>query len=251
VRDAWRASGSRSSAYEVARLPPDRHRRRVDGGADARRVHHRLARRDDDGARRRAGRRRAGRLSGPPRGGGRARPAAGRLARSARHGQLRAEGVGCRKRFQDRDLYVHKPDDHADADNAGRVPRARAGESGASCPAPPGPTALFIPLRGISRIAVEGQPFHDADADAALLEGLRETLGPNVRGTRAGPGRERRAVSRWRWRTGSTSWSRRGDDTRRGARAASGRRSKRASRSSAPGPARACLRSAPRPAAAT
>jgi len=29
-------------------------------------------------------------------------------------------------------------------------------------------------------IAVEGQPFHDADADAALLAGLRETLAPSV-----------------------------------------------------------------------
>ena len=29
-------------------------------------------------------------------------------------------------------------------------------------------------------IATEGQPFHDPEADAALLEGLRETLGSNV-----------------------------------------------------------------------
>ena len=29
-------------------------------------------------------------------------------------------------------------------------------------------------------IAVEGQVFHDPEADAALLDGLRETLGPNV-----------------------------------------------------------------------
>ena len=43
-----------------------------------------------------------------------------------------------------------------------------------------GPVALYVPLRGISMIAVEGQVFHDPDADAALLDGLRETLGPNV-----------------------------------------------------------------------
>src|SRR5439155_4881908 len=43
-----------------------------------------------------------------------------------------------------------------------------------------GSTALFVPLRGLSMIAVEGQPFHDAEADAALLEGLRETLDPSV-----------------------------------------------------------------------
>jgi uncharacterized protein (UPF0261 family) len=39
---------------------------------------------------------------------------------------------------------------------------------------------LYVPLRGISMIAVDGQPFHDADADAALLEGLRETLASHV-----------------------------------------------------------------------
>jgi uncharacterized protein (UPF0261 family) len=43
-----------------------------------------------------------------------------------------------------------------------------------------GPVTLFVPLRGISLIAVEGQVFHDPDADAALLAGLRETLDPGV-----------------------------------------------------------------------
>jgi uncharacterized protein (UPF0261 family) len=43
-----------------------------------------------------------------------------------------------------------------------------------------GPTALFVPLRGVSLIATEGQPFYDPEADAALLEGLRETVGSNV-----------------------------------------------------------------------
>ena len=43
-----------------------------------------------------------------------------------------------------------------------------------------GPTALFVPLKGVSMIAVEGQPFHDPEADAALLDGLRETLGDEV-----------------------------------------------------------------------
>ncbi len=43
-----------------------------------------------------------------------------------------------------------------------------------------GPTVLFVPLRGVSAIAVEGQPFHDPAADAALLEGLHEALAPSV-----------------------------------------------------------------------
>jgi uncharacterized protein (UPF0261 family) len=43
-----------------------------------------------------------------------------------------------------------------------------------------GPTALFVPLRGVSMIATEGQPFHDRDADRALFSAVRENLGPNV-----------------------------------------------------------------------
>ena len=43
-----------------------------------------------------------------------------------------------------------------------------------------GPTALYVPLRGVSMIAVDGQPFHDPAADEALLAGLRETLAPQV-----------------------------------------------------------------------
>jgi uncharacterized protein (UPF0261 family) len=43
-----------------------------------------------------------------------------------------------------------------------------------------GPTALFVPLRGVSMIATEGQPFHDPAADDALFSAVRENLGPNV-----------------------------------------------------------------------
>jgi uncharacterized protein (UPF0261 family) len=53
-------------------------------------------------------------------------------------------------------------------------------EIGAKLSAATGPTALYIPLDGVSMIAVDGQPFHDADADAALLRGLHETLDGNV-----------------------------------------------------------------------
>ena len=83
------------------------------------------------------------------------------------------------ERFQGRNLYVHNPTItlmRTTPDECRELGR-RIGRklSGAK-----GPTALFIPLRGVSMIAVEGQPFHDAEADAALLEGLRETLGSNV-----------------------------------------------------------------------
>jgi uncharacterized protein (UPF0261 family) len=43
-----------------------------------------------------------------------------------------------------------------------------------------GPTALFVPLRGISMIAIEGQPFYDPMADDALFSAVREGLSPSV-----------------------------------------------------------------------
>jgi uncharacterized protein (UPF0261 family) len=43
-----------------------------------------------------------------------------------------------------------------------------------------GPVALFVPLRGVSAIAVDGGPFHDPAADAALFAALRENLADNV-----------------------------------------------------------------------
>jgi uncharacterized protein (UPF0261 family) len=43
-----------------------------------------------------------------------------------------------------------------------------------------GPTALFVPLKGVSMIATEGGPFHDAAADEALFSALRDGVGSNV-----------------------------------------------------------------------
>ena len=39
---------------------------------------------------------------------------------------------------------------------------------------------LFVPLKGVSMIAVEGQVFHDPAADEALFSALREHLDPKV-----------------------------------------------------------------------
>jgi uncharacterized protein (UPF0261 family) len=44
-----------------------------------------------------------------------------------------------------------------------------------------GPVVLMLPLRGVSAIDREGQPFHDAEADAALFAALRAHLVPHVR----------------------------------------------------------------------
>jgi uncharacterized protein (UPF0261 family) len=81
--------------------------------------------------------------------------------------------------FRGRNLYVHNPTVtlmRTTPDECRELGR----RIGRKLSAAQGPTALFVPLRGVSMIAAEGQPFHDPDADTALLEGLRETLGATV-----------------------------------------------------------------------
>jgi uncharacterized protein (UPF0261 family) len=43
-----------------------------------------------------------------------------------------------------------------------------------------GPVALFIPLRGVSMIAIQGGAFYDPDADRALIENLKAELQSTV-----------------------------------------------------------------------
>ncbi|MDS0295494.1 Tm-1-like ATP-binding domain-containing protein [Halogeometricum luteum] len=43
-----------------------------------------------------------------------------------------------------------------------------------------GPVAVFLPLRGVSQIDVEGEDFHDPEADEALFDALRESLDSDV-----------------------------------------------------------------------
>jgi uncharacterized protein (UPF0261 family) len=77
--------------------------------------------------------------------------------------------------FEGRNLYVHNPTVtlmRTTPDECAELGRTIGRKlSGAT-----GPTVLFVPLKGVSMIAVEGQVFHDADADAALVAGLHETL---------------------------------------------------------------------------
>ncbi|MGO1174202.1 MAG: Tm-1-like ATP-binding domain-containing protein, partial [Actinomycetaceae bacterium] len=47
---------------------------------------------------------------------------------------------------------------------------------GAALSAARGPVELHLPLRGVSGIDIEGAPFHDPAADAALFTALRESL---------------------------------------------------------------------------
>jgi uncharacterized protein (UPF0261 family) len=78
--------------------------------------------------------------------------------------------------FEGRRLYVHNPTVtlmRTSPDECHELGR----RVGAKLSAAEGPKALFVPLRGVSAIAVEGQPFYDPAADAALLSGLHETIG--------------------------------------------------------------------------
>jgi uncharacterized protein (UPF0261 family) len=43
-----------------------------------------------------------------------------------------------------------------------------------------GPSAVFIPLRGVSAIDAEGQPFYDPEADQAFLKGLKSELKSDI-----------------------------------------------------------------------
>ena len=81
--------------------------------------------------------------------------------------------------FEGRNLYVHNPTVtlmRTTPEECAELGR----RIGRKLSAATGPTALFIPLGGISMIAVPGQPFHDAAADEALRAGLRETLDASV-----------------------------------------------------------------------
>ncbi len=82
-------------------------------------------------------------------------------------------------RFVDRTLHVHNP--------TVTLMRTTAEESaelgrriGRKLSAATGPTVVFVPLRGVSMIAVEGQPFYSAESDEALIGALRETLDQRV-----------------------------------------------------------------------
>jgi uncharacterized protein (UPF0261 family) len=83
------------------------------------------------------------------------------------------------ERFEQRRLYVHNPAvtlmrtiPEECAELGRRIGRKLSGARG--------PTVLFVPLRGVSMIDVEGQPFHDPAADRALVDGVRETLDKRV-----------------------------------------------------------------------
>ncbi|MBV9809362.1 MAG: Tm-1-like ATP-binding domain-containing protein [Solirubrobacterales bacterium] len=83
------------------------------------------------------------------------------------------------ERFEQRRLYVHNPTVtlmRTTPEECAELGR----RIGRKLSAARGPTALFVPLHGVSMIDVEGQPFHDPAADRALIDGVRETLDERV-----------------------------------------------------------------------
>jgi uncharacterized protein (UPF0261 family) len=81
--------------------------------------------------------------------------------------------------FEERNLYVHNPSVtlmRTTAEECAELGRRIARKLSAAT----GPVALFVPLGGVSMIDAPGQPFFDAEADAALYEALRSGVGPNV-----------------------------------------------------------------------
>lgn len=81
--------------------------------------------------------------------------------------------------FRDRNLYVH----NATTTLMRTTPEecAELGRRiGQKLSAATGPVALFIPRGGVSAIATEGGAFHDAEADAALIDTLLANVGDNV-----------------------------------------------------------------------
>ncbi|MDS1270929.1 Tm-1-like ATP-binding domain-containing protein [Lipingzhangella sp. LS1_29] len=78
-------------------------------------------------------------------------------------------------RFADRRLYHHNPQVtlmRTTPEECAELGRRLARRLNTST----GPCVVFLPLRGVSALSVEGQPFHDPEADAALFGQIRQTL---------------------------------------------------------------------------
>jgi uncharacterized protein (UPF0261 family) len=83
------------------------------------------------------------------------------------------------ERFEGRNLYVHNPTltlmrtTPEETAELGRIIARKLNDA-------VGPTVLFMPLRGVSLISVEGGVFHDPEADSALFSALRDNLADHV-----------------------------------------------------------------------
>ena len=81
--------------------------------------------------------------------------------------------------FRDRRFYQHNANVtlmRTTVEENARLGREMAEKASAAT----GPTALMLPLRGVSAIDKEGQPFWWPEADAALFDAIRRYLRPSV-----------------------------------------------------------------------
>ncbi|MCB1209590.1 MAG: Tm-1-like ATP-binding domain-containing protein [Verrucomicrobiales bacterium] len=83
------------------------------------------------------------------------------------------------EKFADRTFYIHNPQvtlmrtSAAECAELGRILAEKAN----ACT---GPVTVLLPLRAISVISATGKPFHDAEADRALFEGIRQHLRSDI-----------------------------------------------------------------------
>ena len=81
--------------------------------------------------------------------------------------------------FRERTLYRHNPNVtlmRTTAEECREIGRRIAENLNKTT----GPTVLMLPLKGVSMLDREGEPFHDPEADAALFDALRRHVRPPV-----------------------------------------------------------------------
>ena len=83
------------------------------------------------------------------------------------------------EQFKDRNLYKHNPTVTLMRTTAEEL-KEIGGKIAEKLNAAKGDTVLMLPLKGVSAIDVEGAPFYDAEADAALFDTLRTQINDKV-----------------------------------------------------------------------
>lgn len=83
------------------------------------------------------------------------------------------------QKFAGRNFYHHNPQVtlmRTNAEECSALGKIIADKVNAST----GPVSVLLPLRAISIISAEGQPFHDPNADAALFAAIKKNLLPDI-----------------------------------------------------------------------
>ncbi|MDR9366502.1 MAG: Tm-1-like ATP-binding domain-containing protein [Balneolaceae bacterium] len=83
------------------------------------------------------------------------------------------------QQFKGRNLYKHNPTVtlmRTTADECRKIGNKIAGKLNQAN----GPVTLILPLKGVSSLDADGQPFFDSETDEALFDSLRESVSTNV-----------------------------------------------------------------------